>query len=115
MLVMASSMRLQILDLQRRLLQLERQSKFLRTIWLSILQSFGANDYHSDVAGGAFDQEHDESQSEFSNACLAIALRRLGFAVNIDTNGPFWAIKDGNRMLSPFDHMHSSHWSLRAL
>jgi len=39
---------------------------------------------------------------EFSDVCLVTALRNLGVLVPYVTNGPFRALRDGNRFLEPF-------------
>ena len=43
-----------------------------------------------------------------TNVCLVDALRSLGVPVPYVCDGPFWALRDGNRMLSGFGRLSSS-------
>ena len=38
------------------------------------------------------------------------SLRALGFKVPYLGNGPFWAMRDGNAMLKPFQHLGCSRF-----
>ena len=48
--------------------------------------------------GGSVSRSVDRKK----NVCLIDALRSLGVPVQYASNGPFWALGDGNRMLEPF-------------
>lgn len=102
MLALASSMRYQIWILQNRCQQLQDQTRFLQDVWLGVFRGFGVHEHYSDVVGGASASDHGEPQRVFADTCLAVALQCLGFAVEVNSDGPFWAIRDGNRLLAPF-------------
>lgn len=44
-----------------------------------------------------------------TNVCSVDALRSLGVPVPYVCDGPFWALRDGNRMLSGFGRLSSSN------
>lgn len=39
----------------------------------------------------------------YADTCLVVALQMLGVPVVAPSDGPFWALRDGNRMLAPFN------------
>ncbi len=90
---------------------------------LSYLDQFVANNEEQTVVSNKSDIQVDKSARKFChdredesrtqesatpsvssnpNHCLVVALRSHGYQVCATSNGPHWALKDGNEMLSSF-------------
>jgi hypothetical protein len=56
------------------------------------------------------------SDARYAKTCLVDALRSLGVKAAYTSDGPFWAMEDGNRMLQPFSkHLHPISTTCSAL
>lgn len=68
----------------------------------SIIRNMFVNHVRTVPVGGK-----DAPHARNMNVCLVDALRSLGVRIPYVCDGPFWALRDGNRMLSGFGHLGS--------
>ncbi|CAE7235509.1 unnamed protein product, partial [Symbiodinium sp. KB8] len=58
--------------------------------------------YHADNA--ALQSARNEGPLRYRDTCLVNALRAHRFKIDFEANGPFFAVRDGSKMLRPFRH-----------
>ena len=41
----------------------------------------------------------------YQNTCLIDSLRAMGLKVPYESDGPFWVLRDGNKLVAPLGHL----------
>ena len=84
----------------------KRSWEALMQRWRNALCVFAARDtgpWNCDVSGEAI-TDCVAPQCSPRDICLVHALRAHGFPVQVNRDGPFWVLRDGNAFLAPFAH-----------
>ena len=57
------------------------------------------------VGGGEHDSDCPLAANKLKHICLVTTLWVLGIPVHATADGPYWALRDGNEVLRPFEHL----------